>query len=70
MAARSRDDDRRRPDVVSIVAGLAVTVLGVLLLLDQAGTLDLQFDYAAPAVLATVGAVLLAMGLSGPSRDR
>ena len=54
----------RRRDGVSIVAGFAVTVLGVLLLLDQTGALVLRFDYLAPAVLATVGAVLLAAGLS------
>ncbi len=54
----------RRRDSVSIVAGLAVTVLGVLLLLDQSGAVDLRFDYLAPAVLATIGAVLLAAGLS------
>jgi hypothetical protein len=36
----------------------------VLLLLDRAGALNLRFDYAAPAVLAAVGAVLLATGLS------
>ena len=31
---------------------------------NRAGSLDLHFDYAAPAVLATVGAVLVAVGLS------
>jgi hypothetical protein len=55
---------RRRPDPVSIVAGAAVCGLGVLLLLDRAGVFDLHFDYAAPAVLATVGIVLLVAGLS------
>lgn len=54
---------RRPVDAVSLVVGLAVTLLGVLLLLDQAGTLDLRFDYAAPAALATVGVALLATGL-------
>ena len=55
---------RRAPDLVSIVAGAVVAALGVLLLLDRTGTLDLQFNYAAPAVLAAVGAVLLVTGLS------
>jgi hypothetical protein len=54
---------QRRVDVVSIVAGVAVAALGVLLLLDQADVIDLRFDYAAPAVFATVGVVLLALGL-------
>ncbi len=55
---------RGRVDIVSIVAGLAVTALGVLLLLDQVGVLSLRFDYAGPAVLATAGAVLLVRGLA------
>jgi hypothetical protein len=59
---------RRPVDLVSIVSGLAVTALGVLLLLDQTDAIDLRFDYTAPAVLATVGAVLLAAGLSPRER--
>ena len=54
----------RRVDLVSVIAGLAVCGLGVLLLLDRTGALDLHFNYAAPAVLAAVGLVLLATGLS------
>ena len=42
----------RRPDIVSLVAGIALSLLGAILLLDQIGTIDLRFDYAAPAVLA------------------
>ena len=53
----------RRPDVVSLVAGIALSVLGAILLLDQTGAIDLQFDYAAPAVLATAGVILLVSGL-------
>jgi len=48
----------------SVFAGLAVVALGVLLLLDQAGTLEMSFGYAVPAVLATAGAALVAFGLS------
>ena len=51
-------------DPASIVAGVAVTALGILLLLDFSGTVRLRFDYAGPAMLATVGAVLLALGLA------
>lgn len=54
---------RRRVDLVSVVAGVAVMALGTLVLLDQVEALALRFDYAAPAMLATVGAVLLAAGL-------
>ena len=53
-----------RPDPVSLVAGIALTALGVLLLLDQLGTIELTFAYGAPAVLATVGAILVASGMT------
>jgi hypothetical protein len=56
---------RRRADIASIASGLAVMGLGTLLLLDQAGVLRLRFDYAVPAVLAALGAILLAVGLAG-----
>ena len=55
---------RGAPDLVSIVSGAALALLGLLLLLDQAGVVSLRFAYAAPAVLATVGVVLLVTGLS------
>jgi len=53
----------RKPDLVTLVAGLAIALLGALLLLDQVGAIDLEFDYAAPAVLATAGVILLVSGL-------
>ena len=55
-------------DRVSLVAGLAVCGLGVLLLLDRTDVIDLRFSYGAPAILACVGAILLAAGLQGPRR--
>lgn len=54
-----------RLDVVSLVAGVVLSGLGVLLLLDQAATVDLGFGWLTPAVLAAVGAILVAFG-----RDR
>lgn len=54
-------------DLPAIVAGVAIAALGVALLLDFTGTIRLRFDYAGPAMLATVGVVLLALGLT---RDR
>jgi hypothetical protein len=54
---------RGRADRTLIAAGLATIALGVLLLLDRTGVLDVRFDYMLPAVLAAVGAVLLAAGL-------
>ena len=54
----------RRADRTLIVAGLATIALGVLLLLDRTGAIDVQFNYMVPAVLAAIGAVLLTAGLS------
>jgi hypothetical protein len=53
-----------RPDVPSLVAGLAITGLGTVLLLDQMGTLDLGFAALAPIAFAVIGGILLATGLS------
>jgi hypothetical protein len=55
---------RRELDVTSLVAGLAIAAFGTLLLLDRADVLDLRFGYFWPALTATVGAILLASGLS------
>ena len=51
-------------DAGAFVAGIAVVLLGGLLMLDASGALDLSLGYAAPAVLATAGAALLAFGLA------
>lgn len=51
-------------DAGALVAGIAVVLLGTLVMLDAAGALDLTLGYAAPAVLATAGAALLAFGLT------
>ena len=55
---------RGNADRTLIVAGLAAVALGTLLLLDRLQVIDLRFDYMVPAVLAAVGAVLVAAGLS------
>ena len=55
---------RGRADRTLIVAGLATIALGTLLLLDRTDVIDVRFDYMLPAVLAAIGAVLLAAGLS------
>jgi hypothetical protein len=59
----------KRLDRTSLVAGLAVTVAGAILLLDRVDVLDLRFGYGLPLLIAVVGAVLLAAGLEG-RRDR
>lgn len=53
-----------RPDAPSLVAGLALVAVGIVLLLDQRGTLDLSFGALAPLLTATTGAALVALGLS------
>jgi hypothetical protein len=55
----------RRLDRTSLVAGLGITVAGVVLLLDRTGVIDVRFDFAAPLMTAVVGAILLAAGLEG-----
>lgn len=55
---------RASPDPPSLVAGLAVTALGALLLADQGGALELRFGVLAPALCAALGAILLALGLA------
>ena len=57
-----------RFDPASLAAGLVICALGTLLLLDQLEVLDLRFGYMWPALLGTVGAILLAFGLTGKRR--
>jgi hypothetical protein len=54
------------PDLTSLVAGACVIALGVLLLLDATGAMELSFAVLGPAVCAAVGATLLASGMSRP----
>jgi hypothetical protein len=54
----------RRPDALSLVAGLAIVLLGAVLVLDHAGVLDLRFAAFGPIVCAVIGAILLASGLT------
>jgi hypothetical protein len=54
---------RDEVDVVSLVGGLGILVLGAVLLLDALGALDLRFAGLAPVACAAVGGVLVARGL-------
>jgi Domain of unknown function (DUF5668) len=58
----------RNFDPASLAAGLAISALGALLLLDQTDTIDLRFGYLWPALLGTIGLILLAVGLAGKRR--
>ena len=58
----------RGPEWASLAAGLVLIGLGGMFLLDRVEVLDLRFGYLWPALLAAIGAVLLASGLA--RRDR
>ena len=58
------------PDPVSLTAGLVLVVLGIVLLLDRSGTINLDFGAMAPIALGVVGAILRASGLSRARRQR
>jgi hypothetical protein len=58
----------RRPELTSLVAGLAIVALGGLMLLDDLGEIHLGFAWLAPAVTATLGAILVASGVSRSRR--
>jgi hypothetical protein len=60
----------RKPDVTSLVAGLALTAFGTLLLLDRLGELELGFGWTMPALAATVGIILLVSGLAAGRGER
>ena len=53
-----------RPDLATLLTGLSILALGTVLLLDQAGQLNLDFGSLAPIVLTVVGLVLLIGGLA------
>jgi hypothetical protein len=60
----------RSPNVTVLLTGVAVFALGVLLVLDANGTIDLRFAYMAPVLVGALGAILLVSGLLGRGRGR
>jgi len=57
-------------DLPSLVAGVAFTLFGILLLLNATDAVDLGFGLLAPSFLAVCGSILVAAGLSeGEGRD-
>lgn|GEM_PF-5432609 len=61
---------RRAPHLTSIVAGAMLVALGIVLVLNAGGGIHLGFAYTAPAVVAALGAILLASGLDARGRGR
>ncbi len=54
----------RPPSVTALTAGLTIFALGVLLVLDRGGRVDLGFAFLGPALIAALGLVLLVSGLA------
>jgi hypothetical protein len=57
-------------DVTSLAAGIVLMIVGVLILLDRTGDINLHFDGLWPLLTAAAGAVLLAAGLDDRRRGR
>ena len=53
-----------RVDNVSMVAGLAITAVGALLLLDQESVVDLSLGVVGAIAAAVIGVILIASGLA------
>jgi hypothetical protein len=53
----------RRPELGSLAAGLAVALLGLLLLLQEEGTINLEPGWLGAALAACAGSALVASGL-------
>ncbi len=60
----------RSANLTVLLTGIAVFALGVLLVLDADGTIDLRFAYTAPVLVGALGAILLVGGLAGRGRGR
>ena len=69
-SASAADIVMRPPNVTVLLTGIAVLVLGVLLVLDANGAIDLRFAYTAAVLVGALGAILLAGGLAGRGRAR
>jgi hypothetical protein len=53
----------RRPDLSALAVGVAIVLLGALLLLHEEGTLDIDGGWLAAVATGCAGAALLASGL-------
>ncbi|MGH2984738.1 MAG: hypothetical protein ACRDK5_10890 [Solirubrobacterales bacterium] len=58
----------RRPELGSLGTGLAIAMLGVLLLLQEEGTIDLEPGWLGAALAACAGAALVASGIGARQR--
>jgi hypothetical protein len=58
----------RRADLGSLVAGAAIVLLGLVLLLREAGTIELEAGWLLPILTGLTAAVLLASGFGARGR--
>jgi hypothetical protein len=56
-------DLRDRIDLTSLVAGIAIAVIGALILLQDDGTIDLEAGWLFAVLAAATGVVLVASGI-------
>jgi hypothetical protein len=54
---------REKLDVTSLVAGVAIVLLGILILLQEEGTIDLEAGWLLAVLAAATGVVLVASGM-------
>jgi hypothetical protein len=59
-----------RVDPVSLGAGVAAAAIGVLVLLDSSGAVDVTLGWMAVALTGAVGAILLLSGLADGGNSR
>lgn len=57
-------------DLTSLVAGAALIVVGILLLLDRLEVIALGFEFLWPLLLGAFGLILLVSGLRSAGRGR
>jgi hypothetical protein len=62
--------DEVRVDLVSLVSGAMIAVLGALVLLDSAGAIDISLGWIAVVLTGAVGAILLLSGLADGGASR
>jgi hypothetical protein len=61
-------DIRARLDITSLVAGIATMVIGMLILLQEDGAIDLEAGWLLAALAAATGVVLVASGMGARRR--
>jgi NhaP-type Na+/H+ or K+/H+ antiporter len=57
-----------RIDLTSLVAGVAIAVIGALILLQDNGAIDLEAGWLFAAIAAATGVVLVASGMGARRR--